>query len=139
MATTDGSTITARALKNEGVDTVFFLYGGPIIQVMVALKAEGIRCISTRHEQASAMMAHAYTRVTGKPGICLTTAGPGATNAVTGIANAFVDGCPVIMLGGASASVQFGKGSWQELDQLTSCGPSPSGRTGPSIPSASRS
>jgi len=119
MATTDGSTITARALKNEGVDTVFFLYGGPIIQVMVALKAEGIRCISTRHEQASAMMAHAYTRVTGKPGICLTTAGPGATNAVTGIANAFVDGCPVIMLGGASASVQFGKGSWQELDQLT--------------------
>jgi acetolactate synthase-1/2/3 large subunit len=64
------------------------------------------------------MEAHAYSRVTGKPGICITAAGPGTTNAVTGIANALVDCCPVITLGGASPVAQFGMGAWQELDQL---------------------
>ena len=78
----------------------------------------GLKGVSTRHEQASAMEAHAYTRVTGRPGICMTTAGPGATNAVTGIANALVDCCPVITLGGASPMAHFGRGGWQEFDQL---------------------
>ena len=118
MATTSGSAITARALKNEGVDTVFFLTGGPITPIVVACHEEGIKCVDVRHEQAASMMAHAYTRVTGKPGICITASGPGTTNAVTGIANAFVDCCPVITLGGASPSVQFGRAGFQEIDQL---------------------
>ncbi len=118
MATITGSAITARALKNEGVDTFFFLYGGPIIPIIVACNEAGIRCVSTRHEQASAMEAHAYTRVTGRPAVCMTTAGPGLTNALTGIANALVDCCPVITFGGSSPVAQAGMGAWQELDQL---------------------
>jgi acetolactate synthase-1/2/3 large subunit len=118
MATIDGSAITAQALKNEGVDTIFFLTGGPITPIVVAAHKLGITCVDVRHEQAAAMAAHAYTRVTGKPGICITASGPGTTNAVTGIANAFVDCCPVITLGGASPAVQFGMGGFQEIDQL---------------------
>jgi glyoxylate carboligase len=118
MATIDGSAITAQALKNEGVDTLFFLTGGPITPIVVAAHKLGVRCVDVRHEQAAAMAAHAYTRVTGKAGICITASGPGTTNAVTGIANAFVDCCPVITLGGASPAVQFGRGGFQEIDQL---------------------
>jgi thiamine pyrophosphate-dependent acetolactate synthase large subunit-like protein len=118
MATINGAKIAAQALKNEGVDALFFLTGGPITPIVVAAHELGIRCIDTRHEQAAAMEAHAYSRVTGKPGICITASGPGTTNAVTGIANAFVDCCPVITLGGASPAVQFGMGGFQEIDQL---------------------
>ncbi len=118
MATVKGSTIVARALKNEGVDIFFYLRGGPIGGIINDCHAVGLQGINTRHEQASAMEAHAYSRVTGKPGVCMTTAGPGATNAVTGVANALVDCCPVITLGGSSAMALFGKGGWQELDQL---------------------
>ncbi|MDO8750269.1 MAG: thiamine pyrophosphate-binding protein [Dehalococcoidia bacterium] len=118
MVTIDGSTITARALKNEGVDSIFFLPGGPIGGIIQAAHKLGIRCVDVRHEQAAANMAHAYSRVTGRPGICVTASGPGTTNAVPGIANAMVDGCPVIHLGGASPAVQFGMGGFQEIDQL---------------------
>tara|TARA_B100000315_G_scaffold166608_1_gene155197 strand:- start:758 stop:2422 length:1665 start_codon:yes stop_codon:yes gene_type:complete len=118
MAKIKGSAIVAKALKNEGVDIFFYLRGGPIGGIINDCHALGLKGVNTRHEQASAMEAHAYSRVTGRPGVCMTTAGPGATNAVTGVANALVDCCPVITLGGSSAMALFGKGGWQELDQL---------------------
>ena len=118
MAEISGATITARALKNEEVDTIFFLTGGPITDIIVEANKLGIRCVDVRHEQAAAMMAHAYARTTGKPGICICASGPGTTNAVTGIANAFVDCAPILTIGGASPAVQFGMGGFQEIDQL---------------------
>ena len=118
MAETNGSIITARALKNEGVDTIFFLTGGPITPIIVAADKLGIRCVDCRHEQAAGFEAHAYARVTGKPGIFVTASGPGTTNAVTSMANALTDCAPVILLGGASAAVLFGKGGFQEIDQV---------------------
>ena len=118
MAEINGAVVTAKALKHEGIDTLFFLTGGPITPIIAAAHKEGIRCVDVRHEQAAAMMAHAYSRVTGKPGVCITASGPGTTNSVTGIANAFVDCCPILTIGGASPSVQFGMGAFQEIDQL---------------------
>ena len=118
MAEVSGSVITARALKHEGVDTIFFLTGGPITPIIVEANKLDIRCVDVRHEQAAAMMAHAYARITGKPGVCMTASGPGTTNAVTGIANAFVDCAPILTIGGASPAVQFGMGGFQEIDQL---------------------
>ena len=118
MAELSGAVITARALKHEGVDTLFFLTGGPITSIVVEAHKEGIRCVDVRHEQAAAMMAHGYARVTGRPGVCVTASGPGTTNAVTGIANAFVDCAPMLTIGGSSPAVQFGMGGFQEIDQL---------------------
>ena len=77
MATVNGSTIVARALKNEGVDIFFYLWGGPIGEIIDECHALGLKGINTRHEQASAMEAHAYSRVTDRPGVCMTTAGQG--------------------------------------------------------------
>ena len=112
------ATIAAKALQNEGVDTIFFLTGGPITPIIVEANKLGIRCVDVRHEQAAAMMAHAYARTTGKPGVCVCASGPGTTNAVTGVANAFVDCVPILTIGGASPAVQFGMGGFQEIDQL---------------------
>ncbi len=118
MPTIDGSTITAMALKNEGVDTIFFILGGPITPITNAADKLGIRCVTVRHEEAAANMAHAYSRVTGRPGVVVTASGPGMLNAVPGIANANADCAPVIHLGGASPATQFGMGAFQEVDQL---------------------
>jgi len=71
-----------------------------------------------RHEQAAAMAAHAYSRVLGKPGVCFAASGPGATNLITGVGNAFLDAVPVVALGGASALSQAGMGAFQEMDQI---------------------
>ena len=118
MATVTGSQLVARQLKQEGVDTLFYIMGGPIIDVAGAAQAEGIRTIDVRHEQAAAMAAHAYARATGRPGVCLAASGPATTNLLTGVANAYTDAAPVIALGGASAVNQFGMDAFQEFDQV---------------------
>jgi len=74
--------------------------------------------VDVRHEQAAAMMAHAYSRVTGKPGVCMGAGGPGALNLLTGIANAYLDACPILALGGASSFNLYDLGDFQELDQV---------------------
>jgi acetolactate synthase-1/2/3 large subunit len=84
-----GGHLVAKALKNEGVDTVFRLCGGHIIDIYDGCVDEGIRIIDVRHEQVAAHAADGYARQTGKLGCVVTTAGPGCTNAVTGIATAF--------------------------------------------------
>ena len=81
MGTIRGEQIIGQAFKNEGVDTIFFMMGGPTSGAAASCLEHGMQGIYVRHEQAAAMMAHAYARVTGKPGICITPSGPGTANA----------------------------------------------------------
>ncbi len=117
--TLTGSRILARALRQQGVDVIFFIMGGPLGYAENACLAEGIRLIDVRHEQAAAMMAHAYSRVANRPCVCMGASGPGTLNLVTGIANAFADGAPVVAIGGSSAVGMLGMGDFQEIDQVS--------------------
>ena len=110
-----GGHLVARALKNEGVDTIFTLCGGHIIDIYDGCLDEGIRIIDVRHEQVAAHAADGYARQTGGLGCVVTTAGPGCTNAVTGIATAFRSESPVLHIGGQGASSQHKMGSLQDL------------------------
>src|SRR5713226_8649353 len=95
MAKVSGNDLVANALKDEGVEKAFYLTGGPMVDVAVRC-IERFRTIDFRHEQAAAMAAHAYSRVSGKPGLCFAASGPGATNLITGVGNAFLDAVPVV-------------------------------------------
>jgi acetolactate synthase-1/2/3 large subunit len=105
-------------LKAEGVEAIFTLCGGHIIDIYDGCFDEGIRIIDVRHEQAAAHAADAWTRVTGKPGVAVVTAGPGTTDTVTGVANAFRAQTPMLVIGGQGASTQMHMGSLQELDHV---------------------
>lgn len=113
-----GNEILARCLKDHGVDVIFFLMGGPMIDCENACHRHEIRMIDVRHEQAAAMMANAYSRLRRRPAVCMACSGPGATNLVTGVANAFVDSAPVVAIGGSSPVSQSGMGAFQETDQV---------------------
>lgn len=121
--TTNGSTLLARALKQQGADTMFFLMGGPMLAAESACIEQGIRSVDVRHEQAAAMMAHAYARVRNQPGVCLMASGPGTLNAGTGLATSLVDCTPVVALGGSSSLAEVGTGSFQEFDQVAAMRP----------------
>jgi len=118
MATITGSEVLAQALRSQGVDTMFYLMGGPMLETEAACIQLGIRAIDHRHEQAAAFAAHAWTRVTRRPGVCMAASGPGATNLLTGVATAFTDCAPLVAIGGASPRVYFGMEAFQEIDQL---------------------
>ena len=118
MAQLNGSEILAKALKREGVHELFFLMGGPMLAAESASIKEGIRCIDVRHEQAAAMMAQAYSRLQQRPGVCMAASGPATINLSTGLANALIDCCPVVALGGASPILGNGKQVFQEIDQM---------------------
>jgi thiamine pyrophosphate-dependent acetolactate synthase large subunit-like protein len=118
MAMLTGSDILARSLVSQGMDTLFYIMGGPMIETEAAIIQLGARAVDTRHEQAASLMAHAYSRVTRKPGVCMGASGPGATNLVTGVANAFVDAAPMIAVGGSSPRVLYETEAFQEIDQL---------------------
>jgi acetolactate synthase I/II/III large subunit len=97
-----GGELVARVLKQAGVGHVFTLCGGHILPIYDGCLNEGIRVIDTRHEQAAAHAADAYARLTRNIGVALVTAGPGVTDAVTGVANAFSARSPVVLIGGAA-------------------------------------
>ena len=118
MATISGNELVGEALKRMGVDTFFFIMGGPINDALTASMKRGIRGIDVRHEQAAAMMAQAYARVKNRPGVCLGASGPGTINLTTGIANALIDCCPIVALGGSSPLKDLGTGTFQEIDQV---------------------
>lgn len=120
---TNGSVLLGQALKRQGVDTMFYLMGGPMLAAESACIAEGIRSIDVRHEQAAAMMAHAYARIKNRPGVCLAASGPGTLNLGTGLATSLQDCTPVVALGGASSLAEFGTGAFQEFDQLAAMRP----------------
>ncbi len=113
--TISGGHLVAKALKNEGVDTIFTLCGGHIIDIYDGCLDEDIRIIDVRHEQVAAHAADGYARQTGGLGCVVTTAGPGCTNAVTGIATAFRSESPVLHIGGQGATSQHKMGSLQDL------------------------
>ncbi len=110
-----GGHLVAKALKNEGVDTIFTLCGGHIIDIYDGCLNEDIRIIDVRHEQVAAHAADGYARQTGGLGCVVTTAGPGCTNAATGIATAFRSESPVLHIGGQGALTQHKMGSLQDL------------------------
>jgi len=105
-----------RCLEQEGVEIVFGIPGGAILPVYDALRHSSIRHILVRHEQAAAHAADGYARVTGKVGVCVATSGPGATNLVTGIANAYMDSVPMIIITGQVATSLVGTDAFQEVD-----------------------
>jgi len=119
MAKISGYQILARALRRQGVDTLFFLMGGPMLEAESACIREGIRLLDVRHEQAAAMMALAWGRVSGKVGVCMAASGPGSINMTTGVAHAWADAAPLLAIGGAAPLVMSGRGIFQECDQLS--------------------
>jgi acetolactate synthase-1/2/3 large subunit len=115
-----GGDLVVAYLKNEGVKFVFGVIGSSILDLTDALYREpAIRYIPTQHEQAAAYMADGYARVTGKPGVCTATVGPGVTNLASGIAQAYVESSPVLALTGDIHTKHYGKGSsnFHEIDQ----------------------
>ena len=109
------SAVVARYLKSKGVERVYGLSGGHIMPIWMRLDAEGIRIIDVRDERAAVYMAHAEAELTGKIGVALVTAGPGVTNAITGIANAHVARAPVLVLSGLPPLPQENRGALQDI------------------------
>ncbi|HEY5712337.1 MAG TPA: acetolactate synthase 2 catalytic subunit [Allosphingosinicella sp.] len=115
-APVSGARLVVEALEREGVTHIFGYPGGAIMPVYDALLGSSLTHILVRHEQAAALAADAYGRVTGRPGVCLATSGPGATNLVTGIANAFLDSVPMIAITGQVPAHLIGTDAFQEVD-----------------------
>ncbi|MGA9100122.1 MAG: acetolactate synthase large subunit [Methanotrichaceae archaeon] len=111
-----GAQAVLESLKREGVDVVFGLPGGVLLPLYDAIYSSDIRHILVRHEQGAAHMADGYARATGKVGVCIATSGPGATNLVTGIANAYMDSVPMVAITGQVNTFLIGKDAFQEAD-----------------------
>ncbi|HWE75702.1 MAG TPA: thiamine pyrophosphate-binding protein [Stellaceae bacterium] len=118
-----GGQLFAKALKNEGVDTIFTLTGGEIVDIYKGCLEEGIRIVDVRHEQSATHAADAYFRMTGKTGVAVVAAGPGTTDAMTGIANAFVEGSAVLLVGGYEHADQRRMGSLGDLPHTNMLSP----------------
>ena len=114
-----GAEILVKCLEREGVDTIFAYPGGASMPIHQALtRSQQIRTILPRHEQGGAFAAEGYARATGRAGVVMATSGPGATNLITGIADAFLDSVPLIAITGQVASALIGKGAFQETDMF---------------------
>ena len=111
-----GSDITIKCLENEGVETIFAYPGGFSLELHQSIQDSTIRVILPRHEQGGAFAACGYARATGKAGACMATSGPGATNLLTGIADAYMDSIPLVCVTGQVPSSLIGKNVFQETD-----------------------
>jgi len=111
-----GSQIIIEILREEGVDAIFGYPGGAVIDIYDQLAKSELRHITTRHEQAAVHAADGYARASGKVGVCLVTSGPGATNTVSGIASAYMDSIPVVVLTGQVPTGLIGNDAFQEVD-----------------------
>ncbi|HSA13661.1 MAG TPA: thiamine pyrophosphate-binding protein, partial [Spirochaetota bacterium] len=119
MASINGGHLVGKYLKEiEKIDIVFGISGGHLESILDGFTEYKIRTIDVRHEQAAAMMAHAWSVYTGKPGVCFLTAGPGFTNGLTGIANAYLDNAPLVVLCGRAPIRDDLKGALQEMNQI---------------------
>ena len=114
----NGAQWVVHALRAQGVDTVFGYPGGAIMPIYDALYDGGVEHLLCRHEQGAAMAAIGYARATGKTGVCMATSGPGATNLITGLADALLDSVPVVAITGQVASPFIGTDAFQEVDVL---------------------
>jgi len=117
-ATISGAQLLVEALKAQDVDTIFGYPGGAIMPVYDALPGSGLTHILTRHEQGAALAANGYARAVGKVGVCLATSGPGATNLVTGIGDAFMDSVPMVAITGQVTTRAMGTDAFQEVDMF---------------------
>jgi len=118
VANINGGRLVAKALKQEGVERIFALCGGHIDPIFQGCLDEGIEVIDHRHEQAAVFAAEGWALMTGKPGVAVVTAGPGATNATTGVYNAHARGVPIIVLGGHAEMENADRGALQDVDSL---------------------
>jgi acetolactate synthase I/II/III large subunit len=111
-----GSDILVQALEREGVEAIFAYPGGASMEFHQSLTRSKIRTILPRHEQGGSFAAEGYARATGKAGVCMATSGPGATNLITGLADAYMDSIPLIAITGQVPQAMIGKGAFQETD-----------------------
>ena len=123
MGETNGAATLVQALARAGTERIFTLSGNQLLPVYDACLDAGIPVTDTRHEAAAAHMADAWARLRGTPGVCLVSAGPGHTNAVTAVANALLAESPVVWISGGSALATRGQGGFQELDQVALAAP----------------
>src|SRR5438094_6458416 len=118
MADLNGGHLVARTLKQAGVGHIFTLCGGHILPIYDGCVTEGVKVVDMRHEQAAAHAGDAYARLTRNLGVAIVTAGPGVTDAVTGVANAYSARSPLLLIGGAAPLGLRGLGSLQEVEQV---------------------
>jgi acetolactate synthase-like protein len=114
----NGGDWVAEVLRAQGVELVFTLAGGHISPILVGCNQRGIRVIDTRHEATAVFAADAVARLTGVPGVAVVTAGPGVTNTVTAVKNAQMAQSPVVLMGGAAATILKGRGALQDIEQI---------------------
>ena len=114
-----GGDMLIRALRDEGVEYIFGYPGGAALHIYDAIfRQQEIEHILVRHEQAATHMADGYARATGRAGVVLVTSGPGATNAITGIATAYMDSIPIVVISGQVPNAQIGTDAFQETDMV---------------------
>src|SRR5260221_3288730 len=118
MGMIHGGWLVAKILKREGVEVIFTLSGGHIAAIYDGCVREGIRVVDTRHEQAAVHAAEGWAKSTRKPGVALLTAGPGVTDGVTGVANAYLANSPILVIGGAAPLSLWDRGALQEMNQI---------------------
>ena len=111
--------VLAQTIKTAGVEIVFGLPGGENVEVMEALRQQGLRFVLVRNESSALFMADANARLTGKPGVCLTTLGPGAANALVGLAHAYLDRAPVLIITAQTNESYLPDYTHQVLDLVT--------------------
>src|ERR1051326_3372267 len=113
-----GSDMLIAALEREGVECIFAYPGGASMEFHQSLTRSKIRTVLPRHEQGGVFAAEGYARATGKAGVCMATSGPGATNLVTGLADAYMDSIPVVAITGQVPQEMIGRGAFQETDMF---------------------
>ena len=123
MATMTGAQIVARSLKQQGVEYMFGIVGIPVIPIAMQAQREGIKFFGFRNEQAASYAAAAVGYLTGRPGVCLGVSGPGMIHGIAGMANAWSNCWPMILIGGANDSYQNGQGAFQEAPQIETARP----------------
>ncbi|MBI2766664.1 MAG: oxalyl-CoA decarboxylase [Chloroflexi bacterium] len=123
MATITGAQIVARSLKQQGVEYMFGIVGIPVIPIAIFAQREGIKFLGFRNEQSASYAAGAVGYLTGRPGVCLGVSGPGMIHGIAGLANAWSNCWPMILIGGANDSYQNGQGAFQEAPQIESARP----------------
>ena len=114
-----GGILVGEVLAKHGVQFLYTLCGGHISPILIGAEAQGIRVVDTRHEVTAVFAADATARLTGVPGVAAVTAGPGMTNTITAVKNAQMAQSPVIILGGAAATLLKGRGALQDIDQIS--------------------
>src|SRR3989440_979016 len=113
-----GGRLVARRLKAHGVSKLFTLSGGHLFSIYDGCREEGIDIVDVRHESTAAFAAEGWAKVTGEPGVCALTAGPGVTNGMSAIASASQNNSPMLVLGGRAPAFRWGQGSLQEIDHV---------------------